>query len=150
MALFTAVSGGYYLYYWMYRAWRAYRDAQGYSASSFWEAVKGRTGYRPSPFWRSLLWSYYALALFPAIERECRAHGDNMLLPPIALAFGTNFAVLASGLAGWAIVLPGLAMLPVQVAINRMNSKKAASGWGMRPMEGAITALGAIVYWGNA
>lgn len=145
----TVVSGGFYLYYWMYRSWRAYRDADGYSARAFWVTIQTRTGYRPSPFWRGLLWSYYAFALFPAIDRECRAHGEKLPISPVVLAIAVTLTSYTSSAFAGATLLPALALVPVQLAVNRVNSRERHLGWGMRPVEAVLVVAGAILYWGN-
>lgn len=145
----TLVSGGAYLYYWMYRSWRAYRDSNGYSAGAFWRAVQARTGYRPSPFWRGLLWSYYAFALFPAIDRECRVRGEKLPLSPVVLALAVVLTSYTSSAFAGAALLPALALIPLQLAVNRVNPDVRELGWGLRSVEAILVVVGGIFYWSN-
>lgn len=145
----TVISGGFYLYYWMYRSWRAYREADGYSARAFWRTIQNRTGYRPSPFWRGLLWSYYAFALFPAIDRECRTYGEKLAVSPVVLAIAVILTSYTSSAFAGAALLPALALVPVQLGVNRVNSNNRYLGWGLQPVEALLVVAGAIYHWGN-
>jgi hypothetical protein len=153
VALFSLIGSWFYAGYWMYRAWAAYRRAWGYSREPFWRKVHARTGYRVSPVWRAILGSAYCFALFPAVDRECRAAGVPGLRAPLLLAlvfsavrvFGDSESLwlrLASS--------PVWALVPAQLAINRLNTAgKRASFFGIEAAEWAWLGVGAMVTLGR-
>lgn len=154
LLLFGLIGGVWYCAYWQYRNWRAYRAAWGYSREPFWSAVHAATGYRPSPLWRALLGVWYCFALFPAVERECRAHAVSGMGAPFLLAVAfwlsstASMMVHAFSLEHF-VLQPLWAMLVVQVAINRLNrSRGHGPSWQMTGMELVFVGLGALTWWG--
>lgn len=149
LLLLGFAGGGIYQMYWMYRCWRAYRDHDGYSRAQFWRRVRKRTGYRPSPVWRALLCNSYCVALFPAVHRECVSNGAKGLrFPvPLALAYGALGAPMLLGSWHFAALAAAL-LLPVQAAINRLNSEfQHKPRWALTGGEILALLVGAFVYW---
>ena len=83
LLVYGVVGSWLYVLYWMYRNWKAYRDADGYSRRKFWRRVRKKTGYRPSPFWRAFFNSAYCFCLFPAVDRACVLGGVRGLGAPL-------------------------------------------------------------------
>jgi len=139
LLLFGLVGGSWFLWYWSYRSWKAYVENKGYSRATFWRSVEKATGYRPSAFWRALLHSSYALCLFPAVDRECRARKVRGLpgaeLWALALGVLLYFHNEVPGLVGRCAVSPVWAVVPAQLGINRLQKKAGhrvrfrTSGW---------------------
>jgi hypothetical protein len=124
--LFGVIGSTWFCVYWMYRCWRAYRDAWGYSKRDFWERVHAKTGFRISPFWRSVLSGSYCFALFPAVQRESKAARLPGLGAPIVLALLFNFlglVVMNAEALTRLLFTPAWAILPVQLTINRLNTR---------------------------
>lgn len=150
---FGIVGGWPYFAYWMYSHWLAYRLAWGYSRKRFWRRVHRATGYRVSPFWRAVLQGFYCFSLFPAVQRECRAHRVRGIGAPVLLAvlFGWLMPLLtavAEPLVVKAFLSPAWALVPVQLGINRLNrSAGVEPRFGVRAIELVFVALGLIVSW---
>jgi hypothetical protein len=149
---FGLAGGGFFQVYWSYRCWSAYRAAWGYSRGEFWRSVYAATGYRISPFLRSLLGLNYALFLFPAVERECRAACVRGARAPVAFALCA--AVLGmlglahhGGLAA-SLLSPIWAVIPVQLAVNRLNERAGRRiAFRANGLELLLVALGAFLKW---
>jgi len=149
----SALLGGWFFaVYWSYRNWSAYRIAWGYSRAPFWRDVYAATRYRVSPFWRAAFGVSYGICLFPAIDRECKEQGVRGIRAPVLLALGT---VLLSALAGTqhnrlliGLLSPALIMLPVQLAINRLNQRAArAPRLRWDPVAVGFVVIGALLTW---
>ena len=152
LIVFGLLGGWLYGVFWFYKNWQAYRRAWGYSSEPFWRDVHAATGYRISASWRALLSGFYCLSLFPAVQRECKANrvaglgapfvlaASMMLLAIFGALYPTRFVVGLIGQA-WALV-------PVQLAINRLNRHvERPLHVRIGAVEAALVVLGAIGTW---
>jgi len=149
---FGLIGANLYVGYWMYRCWSAYAAAWGYSRRGFWRRVDRATGYRVNPFWRAVLGSFYCLALFPAIQRECRQSRVRALPFPMLLGWVLNVLAVAhaspTSLVVRLALSPVWALVLVQLAINRLSTKR-----GVRPrfrttaIELLFVTLGGLLTW---
>jgi len=153
LLLYGVVGSWPYLCYWMYRNWKAYRVADGYSRRAFWRRVRKKTGYRPSPFWRAFFNSAYCFCLFPAVDRACVLGGVRGLGAPILLATAYNMVGGITPFALQALDLPVLnlvvlVLVPVQLAINRLNAAaKVTPRFSWNGVEALFVAGGAWLQW---
>jgi hypothetical protein len=152
LVVFGLAGSSIYIFFWMYRNWSAYRHASGYSRRPFWRQVKRTTGYEPSPFWRSVFGVTYCFCLFPAVDRECRRNGVEGVVAPIALAIAYDVVMplIWAAVAG-PIRLPRLdvlALVPVQLAINRLNCHAGRPArFRVQGIELVAVAVGAWLQW---
>jgi hypothetical protein len=139
VVVFGLIGGFPYLAYWGYRSWRAYADNWGYSRAPFWRGVREASGYRLSPLLRGFFIGCYAVCLFPAVDRECRARGLRGVRAAELLAWGFmllwQIHALSQGWVPLSLFSPVWAVVPVQLAMNRLHRAEgrdlpfAASGW---------------------
>ena len=153
--LLLGIPGGMlYCMYWGYRNWAIYRRAWGYSRTPFWREVWEATGYRVSPFWRSVMFTWYALCLFLAVQREAKDKGAGGVGSPILLHLLLSVLLLYRVTVAHtplvrALCTPVWALVPVQWAINRLNR---AVGKSIPLRVNAVELLcaavgGALLFW---
>lgn len=111
LAVMSVFSWGIYELYWFYKNWKL---------------VKERTGRDIRPFWRAVFAPFYCYALLKSVKQAADSHGILSGISPGWLTAAYIAIIVTHRLPDpiWLIsVLSFLPLLPVQGAINEVNSK---------------------------